>query len=192
MRANGFSVSVFADSAELLAALRDILPEGADVALGNSVTLDETGLRALVSSGGYVIHDAACHGEKREEALRAGLDAGYYFCSAAAITEKGELLIVDGTGNRVSAVSFGAKRVFIIVGRNKLVADMEQATERLRCVAAPKNALRRGKAELPCAVTGICHDCKSSARMCCYELRLRFCRIPGRINVLIVDEELGY
>ena len=188
----GFSVLFFERPEKAISYLHDILPTDATVGLGNSVTLDETGVRDFLKAQSYCVYDASYHGEGRENVVKNSVNAEFFFTSVSAITENGELFLVDGTGNRAAAVSFTAGKVFIIVGRNKLVKGPKEAEQRIRTVCAPKNAVRRGKNSLPCAVKGFCCDCMSKDRMCCYRLRLSFSRVPERISIIIVDGDYGY
>ena len=178
----------------LFTVLEKMIPQGCVTASGSSETLTQLGIRAFLHKRTQY-YDAGAAGLSRAEkdaAIRKAFDADIYLTSAAAVTETGELLLVDGTGNRTAAVAYGPHKVIVIVGTNKLVPDFDAALQRLRTVAAPKNALRRGKGSLPCARLGRCINCKSPERMCCDFLRVAFCRENGRITVLLVDEEVGF
>jgi len=129
-----------------------------------------------------------------------GCDA--YFTSSNAITTDGVLYNVDGNSNRVACIVFGPRQVIMIVGRNKIVDTFDQAVERVKRIAAPRNT-RRLHCKTPCAATGhcisldqedpaLCDGCFSPQRVCCNYVTTAFDRHIGRIKVLIVDEELGY
>ena len=107
------------------------------------------------------------------------------------MTEQGELYNVDGNANRVAAMTYGPKCVICVVGYNKIVPDLEAAVARVEQVAAPANAVRLHK-KTPCTVTGRCEDCHSPDRICCTTVIHRQQRVPGRIKVILVGEELGY
>ncbi len=195
LQKNGMEAESLNSSTDLVERLKALLPRDCIVASGSSQTLTEAGVRQFLMENSYVYYDGGSVGlapEERERLIRQGFGADVYLTSAAAVTEEGELLFVDGTGNRTAAISYGPKQVLVIVGKQKIVNDMDAAYRRLETVAAPKNALRRRKGDLLCGRTGQCHHCKHPQRMCCYFLRVGFSRIPGRIRVLIVGEELGY
>lgn len=179
---------------ELLARLETLIPQGCVTASGSSETLTQFGVRDFLRrwTQYYDAGTSSNSREARDRIIRKGFEADVYLTSVAAVTEKGELLLVDGTGNRTAAIAYGPKRVIVIVGINKLVSDLDAAIVRLQTVAAPKNAIRRDKKELPCARTGQCVDCKAPSRMCCDFLRVAFCREKGRITVLIIGEDAGF
>lgn len=111
--------------------------------------------------------------------------------SSNAITLDGELVNIDGNGNRVACLITGPKNVIVIAGMNKIAPDVKSAFDRVRNVAAPPNGVRLGT-KTPCAKYGRCHDCYAADSMCCQFVVTRKSRIPGRIKVLLVGEELGY
>lgn len=179
---------------EALSTIRDLLKEGETVSNGGSVSLEEIGLFPLLRSGKYNFLDRAKEGLSPSEAseiMRKSLLADTFFASANAITEDGEIYCVDGRGNRISAMIFGPLSVILVVGKNKIVKDINEAEERLRTIAAPLNT-RRLNLTTPCAKTGKCENCKGDNRICCSYLVLRQQREKDRIKVIIVDENLGY
>lgn len=189
---NGIEAEYIPSRGALIERLGQLIEKDSLVVSGSSVTLRDTGVRDWLLDGPYEYYDSGDGSEDREEKIRKAFSADVYLTSVAAVTETGELLVVDGTGNRVAALSYGPKRVIIIAGMNKIVPDFATAMERLRTVAAPMNAVRRGKINLPCHVTGVCRDCHSPNRMCCYFLRIAFTRAKGRFRVLLLDEPAGY
>lgn len=128
--------------------------------------------------------------EKRKIELET-YDCDYFLTSANAITEDGVIVNIDGLANRVSAIAYGPRNVLMIVGMNKVVKDVENAVSRARNESAPINAQRFGL-ETPCSKTGACFDCKRADTICCQFLITRFCKIPQRIKVILVNEELGF
>ena len=118
-------------------------------------------------------------------------DADFYISSCNAMTNDGILVNIDGNSNRVSAIAQGPKKVIFIVGMNKVCADFDSALKRARNVAAPINAQRFGL-DTPCSKTGACMNCKSPDTICCQFLITRFSRHPGRIHVILVNDNLGY
>ncbi len=179
---------------EARALVGELIPEGASAAVGGSETLSETGILDLLRSGKYRFLDRYAEGltkEQKEEVQRQSFTADWLLASANAVTEDGWLYQVDGAGTRVAPMIFGPKNVLIVAGINKVVPDMDAAVERVRAVAAPKNAVRLEK-QTPCVVTGKCEDCLSPDRICCVYTAFGFQRIPGRIKVILVGEPLGY
>ena len=109
-----------------------------------------------------------------------------------AATEDGQLVNIDGNGNRVAALTFGPKQVIVIVGMNKVMPDVEAAFHRSRSTAAPVNVRRFPGTKTPCYTTGMCRHCVSEQTICCHLVRTRVCRPAGRIKVILVGEDLGY
>ena len=172
------------------AALALIAPEQT-VGWGGSVTVDALGIKDVLRQRGQTLfdRDVATTPEEVEAAMKKSLTANVFLMSSNAITEDGCLVNLDGRGNRVAALTYGADRVIVIAGMNKVVPTVEDGITRTRHFAAPMNAQRFGGA--PCAVTGCCADCKSEACICCSLVITRMCRIPGRIHVILVGEDLG-
>ena len=195
LRKNGMEAEYLETRADLLLRLRELIPPGSTTASGSSETLTSLGVRRMLREGDYTYFDAGDHAlsqTERDHAIRQAFRADIYLTSVAAVTEAGELFVVDGTGNRIAALAYGPKQVIVIAGKQKVVEDMDAAMTRLQTTAAPQNALRRGKTELPCAKTGACVNCRHPLRMCCYFLKIGFARSPGRIRVLIVGENVGF
>lgn len=177
-----------ADSAEELHALiKGIVPGGASVASGGSMTLIQTGvLDMLKSDFRYVEHDHRDLGS-----ARAIFSADAFFCSANAITEDGWIYNVDGTGNRVAATLYGPEQVVIVAGANKIVGDLDEAINRCREIAGPANAKRLNRST-PCVKTGRCMNCSSPERICNEYVLIKRQRARGRIHVIFMTDDLGY
>lgn len=170
-----------------------LIPEGSSVGWGGSVSVDAIGLKEAVCSGNYQIYDRnACktEEEKRETEL-AVLGSDFLLSSTNAITEDGILVNIDGRGNRVAGIVYGPRNVIIVAGMNKVVKTLEDAWSRARNEAAPINA-QRFPIQTPCRKTGSCADCKSPDTVCCQFLVTRFSKVPKRIKVILVNEELGF
>ena len=175
------------------AALRQalaLIPEGATIAMGGSVSAREIGLVDAVKEGNYNFIDRDAATDKRA-AMLAGYDADVFLASANAITEDGVLVNIDGNSNRVSAIAQGPKKVVFIVGMNKVCDDVDGAMKRARNVAAPINAQRFGLST-PCCRTGSCMNCKSPDTICCQFLITRFSRHKDRSHVILVNDNLGF
>ena len=175
---------------EALAKALALIPEGATVAMGGCMSAREIGLVDALKAGSYHFIDRDAIEDKRA-AMLAAYDADVFLSSANAITEDGILVNIDGNSNRVSAIAQGPRKVLFIVGMNKVCPDLDSALKRARNVAAPINAQRFGLST-PCARTGACADCKSPDTICCQFLVTRFSRHPGRIQVILVNDSLGF
>lgn len=189
LEARGFRVSVFATAAEAAAYL-DHSIDSTSVGIGGSMTAEQLGLYETLSAHNQVVwHWKA---EEKPAALQAAMTTEHYITSVNALAETGELINIDGTGNRVSSTLYGHKKVWIVVGRNKLAPTYEEALWRARNVAAPKNAQRLGR-KTPCAVKGDrCYDCKSPERICKALVVLWEAVVSMETEVVLVDEDLGY
>ena len=171
----------------------ELIPEGSTINMGGSASVRECGLTDAVCSGNYIFYDrdrAETPEEKNEIALKA-FTCDWYLGSVNAMTEDGVIVNVDGNANRIAAYAFGPKNVLLIVGMNKVVKTEEDAMHRARNEAAPINAQRFG-IDTPCVKNGSCFDCKSPECICCQIMITRFSRIPKRIKVILVDENLGF
>jgi hypothetical protein len=174
--------------------LKEHIPPGSIVGWGDSLTLDAIGIKDYFRSGTFIVQDRDSAGnniERRNEILRNANFSDYYLVGTNAITENGELVNIDGRGNRCSAISFGPKHVIIVVGINKITSNISVALNRIHEVACVKNAIRHGY-NPPCVITGKCTDCKDDECVCANILITRFCRDKGRITVLIINEKLGF
>lgn len=177
-------------------AVEAMLQEGDVISCGGSVTLAESGVRALMESGKYDFIDRTKI--PPEEAYQKTFGADVFLTSANAVTEDGELYNVDGNGNRVAALIYGPKRVIVVAGYNKIVRNLEEAIARVKTMAAPANGVRLDT-RTPCARMGRCaacdggmtSGCASERRMCCQYVVTGYQR-SDRIRVVLVGEELGY
>lgn len=198
---NGMEACWAPDRASALRQTLALIAPGDTVGTGGSVTLEEIGLIAALRSGrmqgrAVTFLDQYRPDLSRDESLamrHRGLAADIFFSGANAITRAGEIVNLDGYGNRVAALAFGPKRVCVVAGVNKVVDDLPAALHRIRTAAAPLNC-RRLKRKTPCAATGVCIEegCRSPERICNVLSVIR--RQPGgnRITVILVGEELGY
>ncbi len=183
--------------------IRTLMKKGDTCAVGGSVTLDEIGALDLLRNGDYVFFDRYAPGLTAEEITdihRKAFSCDTYLSSSNAVTEDGYLFNVDGGSNRVAAILFGPKQVILVIGRNKIVRDLDAASERVRRIAAPANA-RRLHCDTYCAQTGECMavgsdcfgaGCTSPGRICANFVVSGPQRTKNRIKIILVDEELGY
>ena len=190
LEARGFRVSVFATAAEAADYL-DSAIDNTSVGFGGSVTLEQMGLYERLER-----HDRVnWHWRPTvdgADARQAAMTAEHYITSVNGLAETGELINIDGTGNRVASTLYGHKKVWFVVGRNKLAPTYEEALWRARNIAAPKNA-QRLKRKTPCAVKADhCYDCKSQERICRGLVVLWEAIGSMEMEVVLVDEALGY
>ena len=157
------------------------------------MSIGEIGLKQAICEGNYQAYnrDAAKSPEEKRKIELITYDCDFFLASSNAITEDGVLVNVDGMANRVSAIANGPRNVIMIVGMNKVVKDVDNALSRARNEAAPINA-QRVQLDTPCAKTGACFDCKSPDTICCQILITRYSKVPKRIKVILVNDELGF
>lgn len=180
---------------EAVEKITGMIPEGSSVTWGGSMTIRDMGLtKALHNKEGLDIwdRDLASSREEAQEIYRRAFYADYYLSSVNAISEDGEIVNIDGNGNRVAAITFGPKRVILVVGINKVAQNLDTAISRARSLAAPVNMMRFADLNTPCKHDGMCHDCKSPDSICNYIQIMRNSHPVGRHIVVIVGEELGY
>ncbi|HSN94391.1 MAG TPA: lactate utilization protein [Anaerolineaceae bacterium] len=170
---NGFKVTCFDTKAEALGYLVNQL-KGQALGFGGSMTLREIGLRDALPP--------AAAGEKVET----------FLLSANALAETGEIVNIDGTGNRIAAAYYGPQKLIYVIGRNKLQPDLTSAIDRARNVAGPLNAKRLNK-DTPCVEDLKCHDCDSRDRIC-RGLAITWWPMKGfkSTEIVLIDEDLGY
>ena len=164
------------------------------VSFGGSMTLAETGiLDALRQRDDIRLIDRslAKTPEEIKQAYRDSFSAHTYFMSTNAITLDGQLVNVDGNGNRVAALIYGPDQVIVVAGMNKVAATIDDALRRVRNIASPPNCIRLHK-NTPCAATGMCAECLGDDCICSQTVITRRSGIVGRIKILLVGEELGY
>ena len=188
----GYVVTTFADAKAAAAYLNEKV-DGVTVGFGGSVTLREMGLLDSLSAHNTVYsHWTPAEGLTPAETLVRASSTEVYLTSANGLAETGEIINIDGTGNRVAGTLYGHKKVYFVIGRNKLAPDYDAALYRARNIAAPKNAQRLGVAT-PCAAKGDkCYDCKSPQRICRGLVVLWEAMKSCETEVVLIDEELGY
>ena len=183
-------------AADAIVEICRMIPSGATVALGGSVTVMQTGLLDEMRKMNVELLDRYRPGITEEEAERLmarSMIADFLVMSCNAVTADGKLVNEDGRGNRVSGLIFGPKKVIMMVGVNKIVPTVEDAMTRIREIAAPLNAVRLGL-DTPCTRTGFCDDdnCHPPQRVCSQITIIESNRVTDRLNVVFVGEELGY
>lgn len=179
---------------ELFSLIDSLIADDKLITSGGSMTLAETGVTAYLNEKykGIFADRAHCNSpEEIEEVFRKAYISDTYFASTNAVTENGELYNIDGNGNRVSAMIFGPKQVILVVGTNKIVADLDAAKVRLAKTACPANTVRLN-CDTPCKITGECQNCHSPARICCSYVTLAQQRKKDRIKVIFINGNYGY
>ena len=197
LRARGIEVVYVETGAAALAWLKEAIPRGAIVMNGGSATLRAIGFEAAFATGDYdylrpkvkAISDRA----QRTVARRKASGADYFVGGVNAVSLTGEIVNADGSGNRVAAYAFSAGKVFLVAGVNKIVPDLAAAMDRLRNHAAVGECRNLGL-RTPCAVTGKCdnYNCHAPDRQCGKVLLIENEKIPGRITLVMIGQELGY
>jgi hypothetical protein len=196
LKRNGFIACYAASREEASKMILGMVPVDARVGVGGSVTLREIGLlERLVGRGNPVIDHwrPGLSGAELKEMKRSQLYADVFLCSSNAVTMDGKLLNTDGTGNRVAAMIFGPRRVIVVAGVNKIVANVDEGLRRIRNVAAPMNAKRLGR-KSPCGLTGVCaeDECEPPERLCHITTILERRPKETDFTVVLVGERVGY
>lgn len=188
LEARGYTVRVFPTGKEAADYL-DAAIDGRFVGFGGSVTLDALGLYERLGSHNKTMWHWKW--EDKDAARREAQASDVYLTSVNGLAETGELINIDGAGNRVAATLFGHEKVYFVVGRNKLAPTYDEALWRARNIASPQNAKRLGK-KTPCAVKGDrCYDCRSPERICRGLVTLWGPMMGMEAEVLLIDEDLG-
>lgn len=177
---------------QALAKALELIPEGSTVGWGGAMSAEQIGLIDALRAGNYatIDRDKAPTPAEREKTMKQCLMADVFVAGANALSIDGQMVSIDGNGNRVAALVYGPDSVVIVAGMNKVVDSLEDAVRRARTVAAPSNK-QRFALQTPCEVTGTCADCKSDGCICNQILITRNCKPAGRIKFVIVGEELG-
>jgi len=192
LEARGYLVSCFETAKEAAAYLNEVI-DGKSVGFGGSVTLQQMELyEKLASHNLTYAHWRMEEGESAADMYKKAQDAQIYLSSVNGLAETGEIINIDGRGNRISAIMFGHEKVYLVAGVNKLAPDYESALYRARNIAAPKNAQRLNR-KTPCAVNADrCYECKSPERICRGLFVLWEKPLGMEMEVVLINEELGY
>jgi L-lactate utilization protein LutB len=194
----GFGVSIASslkDAADLVMGPLLTESEAKVISFGGSMTVREAGLLEmfLARTDLTVLNtvDMSIGMPAMLELRRQALLCDLFLCSVNAMTRDGEMVLVDGFGNRTAAVQYGPHKVILLVGRNKICTNMDEAVTRIKGLASPANCMRLGK-KTPCVKTGYCMDCNSPDRICTYWTTVQRSVPAGRIHVVLIDEECGF
>jgi len=192
LNTKGFKAQYVNTKEEALKAALALIGPEATVGLGGSMTVTAVGLKqALLDRGNVVFDHQGKTGEEGRKLRRAELTCGVFVASSNAITLNGELINVDGIGNRVAAMIYGPDKVVVIAGANKVVKDEAEGRERIRAIAAPLNTIRLN-CKTPCTATGYCMDCNAPGRICNATVVLHRPTNGMDFHVIIIGETLGF
>lgn len=171
--------------------IKTLIPKGASIGFGGSVTVDEINLVDNLKGDYTLLHRSLYEEAYHDKLYKEMRDADWYITSTNALTMTGELINIDGRANRVSTMLFGPKNVLIVCGINKIVNDVAEGIARSRDTAAPPNAVRLNK-KTPCAITGKCENCLSPDTMCKATVIQHHPTSGKNVYIVIIDEKLGY
>lgn len=194
LKSNGFDAHYAATGAEAWTRVAGFVKAGMKVGLGGSMTVAAIGAREKVAQLGAEVLDHNAPGldaARKLEIRREQLTCDVFLSGSNAVTLEGDIVNVDGAGNRVAALTFGPKKTVVVVGANKIVRDLDEAFERLETIASPMNNKRLDQPN-PCVKTGHCEDCKGATRICRVYQILRRKPSLSDFTVIVVGEALGY
>ena len=192
LNTKGFKAQYVNTKEEALQAALALIDDTATVGFGGSMTVAAVGLKDALLAKGHTVYDhQGMPAAEARKTRRAELTSDVFVASSNAVTLEGELVNVDGVGNRVAALTFGPDKVIVIVGANKIVKDEAAGRERVRRVAAPLNALRLSR-KTPCATLGYCTNCNAPDRQCCATVVTHKPTAGSDFHIIVVGETLGY
>lgn len=194
LRKRGFDAHYCETAEEGRELALSLIPAGDTVAWGGSVTAVQIGLMDAVKARTdieLIDRDVVTDPAEKRQMMRKGLLADSFIAGINGISRDGWLVNIDGTGNRVAAITFGPENVILVAGVNKIENTVTEAMDRARNVAAPLN-VKRLNIPNPCLKSGKCMDCKAATTICAHFVEHRFCKPQGRIKVILIGEQLGY
>jgi L-lactate utilization protein LutB len=182
------------DPGEAVDKVISLIPKNATVSWGGSVTVADLGVQARLAQDGFHLldRDTGKSPEERQEIMRQALLCDTFLTSSNAISEDGQLVNIDGNGNRVAAMIYGPRQVIVVAGMNKVVKTLEDACSRARNIAAPLNQQRFPHQKTPCNENGSCANCVVPDSICTFIVHTRLCKPAGRIKIVLVGKDLGF
>ena len=188
-----FEAYYCATKEEALKQVLSLIPEGSTVGWGGAVSAAQVGVQQAVHAGNYTVIDRDQFSDPAEKlrCMRACFDADFFITGANALSLDGQMVNIDGNGNRVGMIVYGPKNIIVVAGMNKVCPTVEDAVKRARTIAAPMNQQRFGLPN-PCTCTGVCGNCLNETSICNQILITRNSKPAGRIKVVLVGEELGF
>lgn len=194
LQRNRIKTTLLENKEQLLDFLRETIPPNSIVGVGDSVTLEETEVYDFLRSSSYVFldkYDKNLTKEEKRNIYLKNFDADFFISSVNAISMDGRMFNMDGNGSRVAPIIYGPKKVLLIAGTNKIVADEKAAISRIRNIAAPLDNIRLSKKN-PCVKTGKCIDCKSKTKICNYLSVIQGQFDNERIELILLSGKYGY
>jgi len=192
LNAKRFMAQFAATKEEAFQAVLALIKDTDTVGMGGSTTMEELLLKEELEKRGNVVYNHQGLPSEEARIVRCKeLTADVFLASTNAVTLAGELINVDGSGSRVAAMSFGPRRVILVVGANKIVKDEAEGRKRIELYAAPMNASRLG-CKTPCVATGVCVNCNSPERICMITSIIHMAPRGSAFYIIVVGEDLGY
>lgn len=193
LNARHFDAYYCPDAQAALKQALTMIPDGVTVGWGGAMSAQQIGLMKALEERNVTLldRDKAANPQERVRIMKQCLTADVFLAGANALSLDGQMVNIDGAGNRVAALVYGPDSVIIIAGMNKVCDTLEQAMQRARTIAAPANVQRFAGNQTPCSTTGSCHNCTSPDCICNQILITRNCRPAGRIRIILVGENLG-
>ncbi len=192
LRRRNFTADIVQDASSAVQLLLSRMDKKDVISFGGSLTLAQMGAIASLKENGFTVldRDSAKTPAERIELMRRALHSDVFLMSSNAISEDGQLVNMDGNGNRLAALLYGPREVYVFVGMNKVAKTLDDAIARCRNIAAPENAQRFG-ISTPCSVTGQCQNCTSPDCICAQMVVTRMSKPAGRIHVVLILDDLG-
>ena len=195
LRRNDFNVAIAENADEARAYILAAAQGAGSIGQCGSATVVELGVIPELAKSAEILNHSApdLSAEERRGVMMRQQTCDLMLCSANAISTNGEIVNIDGVGNRVSASVFGPKKILIVAGRNKIAeGGVAEAIKRAKDFACPPNAHRVGRTTTPCVATGKCHNCNSPERICRVTVIMERKPSQSDITVLLVNENLGF
>jgi hypothetical protein len=194
LKSRFFDAWYFDEPGEAVDTVLSLIPKEHVVSWGGSVTVAGLGIQERLAKEGYTLldRDKAANPQERTEIMRKALLCDTFLAGTNAISEDGQLVNIDGNGNRVAAMIFGPRQVIVVAGMNKVAKTLADAVSRARNTAATANAGRVSGLKTPCSETGSCADCQCADTICNYFVTTRNCKPAGRIKVVLIGKDLGF
>lgn len=192
LKSRHFDAYYCATREEALEKALELIPEGSTVGWGGAMSCQQIGLMDALKQGNYraMDRDLAETPQEREAMMKQMLFTNVFLTGANGLSLDGQMVNIDGTGNRVAAICYGPDSVIVVAGMNKVEDNLEAAVNRARTVAAPMNNQRFDN-DNPCKTTAACGNCKNLKCICNQIVITRHCRPQGRIKFILVGEDLG-
>lgn len=193
MNKKGYEAYYCATGEEALEKALSLIDPDDLVGYGGSLSVNAIGLKEAIRerNKNFLDRDLAPNMEVKREIERETFKADWFLMGCNGLSEDGQMVNIDGYGNRVAALAFGPKNVLVVCGMNKVSKTLEDAIHRAKNTAAPANAMRFPDKNLPCTKTGMCMNCNSPECICTHMIVTRRCWPEKRIKVLLVGETMG-